>query len=490
MGISLYSSARYRGWTLPRWSICFVTFFAIYTLLFITNDGVNEYTRLAFHFPPTSPYYGAQNLTYLEKYNLSSSFTFSRRLIETKLVPGERKTLTYVNGSLFPEPQIFQLPNITKVVLTPSEPVALEVPFTPAVADASILSFGIATTLERLNDSIPQLRHWLPDTGATLHVVVPPDPKSKKLEADMRLLGMNVTITSSDSKFAINYFSQVQNLYNLRTESTEWIALIDDDTFFPSIANLVNHLRSHDSSTMKIVAPMSDDFDQIKKHGLMPFGGGGIFLSTPMAAHLANPEVFDKCLKTEKYEGDQILAECINKHTSVRPIYDMDLHQMDLKGDVSGFFESGRRSLSLHHWRSWFDVDMPAVALVSEICGDEGILMRWEFESDVVLSNGFSVVRYPGGIGVRYPNGAGGGEWNMEEMELTWDGDGERFMHSLGPLREKLKVEQEKISYAMVDTSRVFDKKGMFAAIKQTYLHRGVEGANDEVLELIWTKLV
>jgi len=280
-----------------------------------------------------------------------------------------------------------------------------------------------------------------------------------------------VTITSSSIPFAISYFTQVQNLYEARNTKTQWICLIDDDTFFPSLGDLVAHLHNHDPSTPKIIAPMSDDFAQIQKHGLMPFGGGGIFISLPLAAKLSAPEVFNECLKSGKIEGDQILNECINKHTSIRPIFDVNLHQLDLHGDVSGFFESGRKSLSLHHWRSWFEVDMPSVALVSEICGDACLLQRWLFGDDMVLSNGFSVVRYVGGV-----------RFDLEEMEKTWDEDAERFLHSLGPLRQKLS-DDEKIAYKMERVVRLVD-----GSIRQTYVHRAPEGGMDEVLELFWVK--
>lgn len=413
----------------------------------------------------------AVDLSYLERHNLTSSFTYSRRTIKTKFIRGERNTTSRVDAPLIENSQVIATVNASRAVLAASKPLVLEVPKSESMVDASVLSFGISTTIPRLNDSISQLQHWLPYSGATLHVLVPPHPNIPHIQIRMQELGMNVTIMSTTTSFPNSYFSQVRNLYQARSSKTQWISLIDDDTFFPSLGDLVAHLHNHDASTPKIIAPMSDDFAQIQKHGLMPFGGGGIFISLPLAAKLSSPAIFDVCLKSGKIEGDQILNECINKHTSIRPIFDIDLHQLDLHGDVSGFFESGRKSLSIHHWRSWFDVDMPAVALVSEVCGDACLLQRWLFEGDVVLSNGFSVIKYAGGV-----------RFDLEEMEKTWDEDAERFLHSLGPLRERLS-EDEKMALKMARVVRLPD-----GSIKQTYIRYAQPGGMDEVLELVWVR--
>lgn len=191
--------------------------------------------------------------------------------------------------------------------------------------------------------------------------------------------------------------------------------MIDDDTFFPDLGNLLAHFEErYNPKLPQLISGVSDDIVQIRKHGLMPFGGGGIFASVPFAAsivdnnypgtagaikggHFPTPpwsgyspfgpsdeatatgasnyimdpnspyrqsNAIKSCLGTNKFEGDQILNDCVNKQTKVRPQYDIGLHQMDLKGDLSGFFESGRRSLTLHHWKTWFNVDIPEVAAV------------------------------------------------------------------------------------------------------------------------------
>ncbi|KAH6681527.1 hypothetical protein B0J14DRAFT_530060 [Halenospora varia] len=238
---------------------------------------------------------------------------------------------------------------------------------------------------------------------------------------------------------------------------------------------------------------MSDNIDQIRKFGLLPFGGGGIFVSVPLAAKMTSPEVWEKCMEIPDNQGDQIVSECLNMHTRVRPTFDQGLNQMDFRGDdnvAAGYFESGRQMLTVHHWRSWYNVDMPTVGLVGKACGNEGLLMRWVFDNNFVLSNGYSIVEYP--------NGAD--KINFEHVEMTMEaGSIPKYIHKIGPLREKLPDEDKK-TFKMLDAEIV---EGW--GVRQTYIEKAPrekikdekegEGkkeekviihGDDRVVELVW----
>ncbi|KAG9239742.1 hypothetical protein BJ875DRAFT_501177 [Amylocarpus encephaloides] len=225
---------------------------------------------------------------------------------------------------------------------------------------------------------------------------------------------------------------------------------------------------------------MSDNFEQIRIFGLLPFGGGGIFISLPLAARLTQPRVWQACMELPNDQGDQIVDQCLKKHSQTRTTFDPYLHQMDFRGDenvAAGYYESGRQMLSVHHWRHWYPLDMPAVAYVGKACGDEGILMRWLFEHDMVLSNGYSIVHYPKGIDTD----------TLYKIEQTWQGDAE---HKMGPLRPALDA-KHKETYRIRDTE-ILEGKG----VRQVYTNRAervtdkagkvtVKG-QDKVLELLW----
>lgn len=194
-------------------------------------------------------------------------------------------------------------------------------------------------------------------------------------------------------------------------------------------------------------------------------------MSLPLAEILASSEVYDKCIDSPKNQGDQIFNDCLNQYTDVKPTFDHGLNQMDINGSPDGYFESGRRMLTVHHWKSWFYVDVPMASKVSEVCGDEGVFMRWLFQDGVVLSNGFSIVEYGDGIA----------EVALEKVEKTWNGKENRFLHHIGPLREALE-DGKKRSFRLVE-AEVLEE-----GVRQVYLHTAtdVENAVNGVLELLW----
>lgn len=55
--------------------------------------------------------------------------------------------------------------------------------------------------------------------------------------------------------------------------------------------------------------------------------------------------------------------------------------------------------------------------------------------------------------------------------------------HSLGPTRRKMVLEEEKIQYHILKSVVV---EGI---ARQTYLHSGIDGDLDTILELFWTKV-
>lgn len=285
--------------------------------------------------------------------------------------------------------------------------------------------------------------------------------------------GINVTIHISSVPLAKAYFCLIKLLYETRTPETEWLVLIDDDTFFPSLPYLVSHLESnYDASKEVLVAAMSDNMDQITSNGIIPYGGGGIFISVPLAASLTTPKVWDACITSYRDQGDQIVNDCLNEHSQVRPSFDLGLNQMDIRGDPSGYFESGRRLLSVHHWKTWYQANIPMAGNVSKACGFECVFQRWQFEDDTVLSNGYSINNYPDGIA---------GMVKLDRVEKTWDGYMSTFVHYMGPLREAVPKGQKRTA-ELVEAVEMQD-----VGVRQIYVERaGSDDDKDRVVELLW----
>jgi hypothetical protein len=156
-------------------------------------------------------------------------------------------------------------------------------------------------------------------------------------------------------------------------------------------------------------------------------------------------------------------------------------------GDMSGFYESGRLPMSLHHWKSWHQAPVDKMVKISEFCGS-CFLQRFAFGSDTVLTNGYSIVQYSAGLE----------SVDLNKMEGSWEG-AKGFDWSLSPMRAKMDRRLKK-SYHLVDTE-VIGKN-----IRQIYIHRveddipgpgekssdsknpppKIEERKDEVIELLW----
>ncbi|KAF5251439.1 hypothetical protein FANTH_3461 [Fusarium anthophilum] len=338
------------------------------------------------------------------------------------------------------------------------EPVALRVPPPYPQQDYSGFLFGVATNLDRLNESMSQFESWLGNTHAQLLAIIT-DPgdesKYKQVTEEFRQRGIelsikdpwNKAITSNEQHFAI-----VRDLLAHVTPKTQWTAIVDDDTFFPSLYPMSKILAKYDHKLPAYVGGLSENYDAVKHHGYMAFGGAGIFLSPSLLREL-DPHL-EECLKVDHVpQGDGLLKQCIYSKTKTKLTVVKGLHQLDMGGDMSGFYESGRLPMTLHHWKSWHQAPVDKMVKISEFCGS-CFLQRFAFGSDTVLTNGYSIVQYSAGLE----------SVDLNKMEGSWEG-AEGFDWSLSPMRSKMDRRLKK-SYHLVDTEMVGKN------IRQIYIHR------------------
>ncbi|KAK0111306.1 hypothetical protein ONS95_001677 [Cadophora gregata] len=431
------------------------------------------------------------DLNHLTRLTHTPIVDYTRRVIRTVQYQGERHELTRIDQSLLGPWIQVQRTEMSAVTVPQMAPLILNVPIAPE-ADTGIFSFGMATTVPRIQDSISGISHWLSHSKTQLHVLAPADANAAIVEIQMRKDYMNVSIHAVEASFARRYISLIDKLYKERSANTRWLVLVDDDTFFPSLASLASHFtQNYDSDIPVIVGAMSDDLRVIEMYGMSASGGGGVFISIPLAEKLLQQRVWSKCLALPNNEGDELLDNCLNKYTQIRPIFDHMLHQMDIyNGEGSspeaGYLESGRKLLSIHHWKTWYDFNVSLGAAVAVATGDEAIFQRWLFEGDTVLSNGYSVVEYP-----RVGDYGGITEEELGEVEYTWnEGDPEelwRYVHMMGPLRPR-KTTEKKRSARLVDAVEVVTMEGR--AIRQTYMEKSQISTafrpRERIVELIW----
>jgi hypothetical protein len=481
-----------------------VAFFIIVAALILLGSrfAISNHPHLT-HLGPSNPQsLGCiQHLGWLEPYQFSSPIEYvSRDIIARPLESTQRLPLTVVDEPLFESSTWFNLAESPTLHIEHClPPLQLKVSHGSMVrVDASNMIFGLQTTIERLRDTVKYLARWLPYTGARLYAIVIDTHDDKEIPADnnemqaleeqMRDLGMNVhVIRPSDptDSFAQRYFSIVNVLYKSRDNKSQWMICIDDDTFFPSMNDLQNMLREHDWQKPQYIGGLSEDWWAVDHYGLMGFGGAGVMLSRPMAKIIYDH--YDECKRRPRTTaGDVTVMDCIYRFSSTKLTPIPGMHQVDLHGDVSGFYESGREMLSLHHWKGG-KLKMEKMHMIADIC-DNCFLQRWQFQHGLILSNGFSIASYPqrqltlGGLSSIADS------LDFGLMEQTWSDD-IKVLHSLAPLRPKLD-EYQKVSYKLLD-SMILDGEEVDApgekVVRQVYFKEGGQGeGRDTVIVLNW----
>ena len=452
-----------------------------------------------------------EHLGWLEPYQFAYPIQYlSRDIIATARADAQRPSLTKMEKPLFEA--------FTNVDLASSQTVKIERCLPPLelavphnklqVVDASNMIFGLQTTMNRLKDTVKHLARWLPHTNAHLYAIVieneelaADDGDITALEKQFRDLGIDAHIihpVRPIDSFAQRYFSLVNIMYAARDDKTQWITLIDDDTFFPSMLDLQNMLKEHDWTKPQYVGSLSEDWWAVKHYGLMGFGGAGIMLSLPMAKII--DDHVDECKENLRTTaGDISVMDCVYRFSSTKLTHITSLHQVDMHGDLSGFYESGREMLSLHHWKegsaAGYKLEMEKMHLVADIC-DSCFLQRWQFPNELLLSNGFSITSYPQGhLSGQKPGGVLGtgiqvGEIkkvNLEETEHTW-GDDIDVLHSLAPVRNKMD-DTMKVGYKLLDSMHVDGGEVGVpgeTVVRQVYFKEGGEGEKDTVMVLNW----
>lgn len=451
-----------------------------------------------------------EEIEYLKRpsLRLSGKIIYSRRCIRPVWRRDvDRDEVVNISRPLVTKRTMVDLSACSHVEYVPCDHMTLDVPY-PYPSNATSrgevrnyahLLFGVATSFDRLNESRATFTPWLAGTEAQLLAIVTDaeeqegedgeggesrkqntrqKPNLTALQEEFRAANMSVTLmrpSDAAQRTSVVHFTMLADLVARVTPETEWIGIVDDDTFFPSLYPLSAALAEHDHTVPAYLGSLTEDFGAVRNWGYMAFGGAGIFLSVPLARQLVTH--MDACLAEAAdngpggFEGDGLLRDCIYHHTTTHLTQVPGLWQQDMYYDASGFFESGVRVLSLHHWKSWYRAPVVAMAMVALMCGD-CFLQRWRFGNDTVFTNGYSIAMYRDGLE----------HLDLDKVEGTWQGAGRDYEFRLGPVRPALGPDEKK-SFVLVDA-----EVPRWGAFRQIYVHRGDAEREepDEVIELLW----
>ncbi|KAK6000698.1 hypothetical protein QM012_003423 [Aureobasidium pullulans] len=366
----------------------------------------------------------------------------------------------------------------------------LHVPFdhsNPQV-NTGVLMLGVATFMERIKQSLPEMARWLANTDTKLLVILrDKSPKTWDLQAVMDMaerLGIDVTLVSDPSMTgeAESNFGLATYLHKSLSDDTRWIGIIDDDTFFPSLPRLLASLAPYDPSLPWYIGGLSERRLSTSREGFKAWGGAGIFFSRPLLTTLA--ENSQECLSMAKKWGDALWRDCVFKVTTptVHLTRLAGLNQLDMFGNMAGWYESDPYPmLSIHHWKSWHQFPVPLAHLVTDVAGVDSFLQRYSYIDNVVFTNGYSIVQYPDGLP----------DMNLVEGTMhpypgaKMPGAGGEFKDSLGRLRPALEEGRQKISWTFA-TAVTADN----GCVRQFYVKGASAGQNDvdSVIEVDWCR--
>lgn len=441
-----------------------------------------------------------------KRHSLGEEFDYVKRYVRFRR-GGERKSVSEVPQPFLSHPFLeinSSLESHSRECPAPLEVFVPESDF-PSTVDASDLLFGVSTTLDRFlnpdTNPIEEWKFWLTDgkgssNGGKLVVILASasTPQVEELEGLLRSVGIDADVyPARGTEMAVRYLRLLPTLYNHPSRpNKKWIVTVDDDTFFPSMHALTAKLAEFDHTKDMYIGTLSEDVNNIFRHGSQAFGGAGVFLSQSSARLVA--ERFDSCASRRKIrqadtgwgpQGDVLLRKCLYENSDVRLTVLPGLWQLDIRRDAAGFFESGTAPLSLHHYRGgmWFAARALQYAKSAYACGEGCVLQRFRTGDDFILS-GFSVAHYPRGI-----------DFDLAQRERTFSAMppdfGGNFDYAMGPQRAGLHGTGRKVSWELQEA-----EVGGDGSLVQVYVRHGEdrrfqygegEGRNrDGIVEVVW----
>ncbi|GAA5861264.1 hypothetical protein JCM1840_003134 [Sporobolomyces johnsonii] len=256
----------------------------------------------------------------------------------------------------------------------------------------SSVIFGMSTTPDRVLWNLPVWSHWLPAHSSPLDpadpaqasalpivlvLTPPPNPteaaRTREAVEEAQGMGMYVEMRPREAeRFETRYFALAEEMWKeaQRRErdggiKTDWFIFADDDTFFPDFDSLARLLSSYDPEEDRLIGALSESTKQVAQWGHIAYGGAGIIVSRRTVERMNEDGVWSRCLAKfgAAFGGDAMVSHCaalvMDKDIKEALTLDETLHQLDIRGDGTGFFQSGFLITSLHHWGSWFTLFPP-----------------------------------------------------------------------------------------------------------------------------------
>lgn len=454
----------------------------------------------------TSASLPASNITLdseiLKQLKVPAKFSYQRHCIHAREQKGlSRERLVEIRQPMFSDVEAVEIsldddfqPSLGSQSILPQCQTAIEIEvpeFTShASTDTKSLMLGVATTLKRIEESLPTFSRWLSKTGSPLLVLLVDQTDLSKIEMDLQRVRTQATALHIEILFeayqhtfehdseGLKNFGLATVLDKHRRKETRWFGVIDDDTFFLSLPRMLQALEPYDPSKSWYIGSLTEGHTRVAKEGFKAWGGASFFISPPLMQTLAEHAV--ECTPLDQFFGDILWRDCIMEVTSptVHLTEMRGLNQMDLWKDLSGWYEAGFTPiLTVHHWKSWHFYPVAMAHEVTDVAGPDSFLQRYLFGNNTVFTNGFSISEYPRGLP----------DLNLVELTMTEDVNVKRpppqleFHHSFGHTRPALELGRDKVQWKFAHS--VMTSQG---TVRQFYLKKAVDDRAMSIIEVDW----
>ena len=456
----------------------------------------------------TRPLAQAANITLdieiLKKFKIPAKFTYQRHCINAIEKSGlRRESVIDIPYPLFDnrysreitlDEQFEPDPNFIAILPPCHSAIEIEVPEFQSHARNSTraLMLGVATTLKRIEESLPTFSRWLSNTGSPLVALLvdQTDLRNVDIQEDLdrtqaqaKALGIELIFEAYHPTFdfdseGLKNFGLATVLDKNRREETRWFGIIDDDTFFLSLQRMLENLGPYSPDLPWYIGALTEGHTRVAKEGFKAWGGAGFFVSPPLMKTLAEHAI--ECTPLDKFFGDLLWRDCIQAVTSptVHLTEMRGLNQIDMWHDISGWYEAGFSPiLTVHHWKSWHFYPVAVGHIVTDVAGPDSFLQRYQFGNQTVLTNGFSIAEYPYGMP----------DLNLVELTMTEDVNIVRpppeleFHHSMGHTRPALQLGRDKIQWRFE-----YAVKTSESVVRQFYTKRIDDDREVSIIEIDW----
>lgn len=311
-------------------------------------------------------------------------------------------------------------------------------PGTPmAEVNAGPLLFGISTSFARVTRDddaiITDWTRWLTNgdgktNGASLVLTLrqADDRQVEIVKEKLEKAGIDALVSGEDAEDSPTRYLDLIRQLTVRTNAKgfensadkKYLAVLDDDTFFPDVAELLKRLEKFDANEEHYIGLPSERADWVADPDeTVTFGGGAVFFTPPAAVKVsqlpclgtggADDDGTNGTSSAEQdnqrlgytSQWDHLLYDCVSNYTqlTMHVLPSFYLPSDEKFGSYFFDYDLGIAPLALHRTRNRHLLDPGKATAISPLLNPQTFLQRYRFSDDWVLVNGHTLSHYPRG---------------------------------------------------------------------------------------------